>query len=88
MWMDYAYQYSSGGFPFKGTNWKNLNNNWCGQVGGVEDMNGDGRDDLVCHDDRTGKVWVDIYKTSSRFNGLSDKRIPNILSPVWPAGGS
>ena len=33
------------------------------------DFDGDGRDDLLCHDPAAGKLWVDLADASGRFYG-------------------
>jgi hypothetical protein len=66
-WVDYA----DGNGRFTGTNWSR-DANWC--AGSTErlsvgDYNGDGRDDLMCHDVVSGTKWVDYANSSGRFFG-------------------
>lgn len=64
-WIDYAS--ISGGFD--GTDWS-ITSNWClasTRRIHVGDFDGDGRDDLLCHDTTTGGIWVDYADYSGRF---------------------
>jgi len=66
-WIDYAD--TSG--HFTGTNWSSTAI-WC--VGGqqrlyVGDVDGDMRDDFLCHDTRTGDKWIDLADTAGQFGG-------------------
>ena len=79
--LDYAAP--SDPFPFSGTDWSK-SNSWCTQDAQVADINGDGMADVVCHDDRQGKVSVDLCDGATTFDGLDDRRIPDIDSGVWP----
>lgn len=71
-------------FPFSGTNWSDYNFHWCNREMQTGDMNDDGQADLVCYNPDSGKVSIDFYTTTSKFNGVSNLRIPNVDSPVWP----
>ncbi|NET67261.1 MAG: trypsin-like serine protease [Moorea sp. SIO1G6] len=81
IWIDYSNPRTTG-FPFAGGyNWRDKDFPWCGQDMQMHDMNNDGRDDLVCHNLATGQVWVDYSRDQSTpFNGLTDVRVPNIIS--------
>jgi len=75
-WIDYV----SGTATFAGTDWSTTFN-WCsGDTRNIHigDFNGDGRDDLLCHDTRTGNRWVDLANTSGQF-GNTDAT----ASGVW-----
>ena len=66
-WVDYA----DGRGRFTGTDW-HRNAYWCSHNGGalyVGDFNGDGREDLLCHDKNTGYKWVDYADSNGHFNG-------------------
>ncbi len=74
-WIDFAN--ASG--QFLGTNWSR-ESNWCRHDNGrlfVGDFNGDGRDDLLCHDVSTGKKWVDLANASGQFLGTDWSRAAN-----------
>jgi hypothetical protein len=77
---------ADGGFPYDSVNWSDYNYSFCGQQPAIGFMNGaDGNSDLVCYDDRTGKVWVDLNGGGTgSFNDAYDWRIPDIDSPLWP----
>lgn len=77
-WVDYAD--SSG--RFRGTNWSrtsdaSADNAWCSISSSrklfLGDTNGDGRDDLVCHDS-SGRTWVDLADSSGRYRGTNWSR--------------
>jgi hypothetical protein len=56
---------------FNGTDWE-APLNWCSHAGGelhIGDFNGDGRDDMLCHDTSTGHKWVARARGNGRFNG-------------------
>jgi hypothetical protein len=64
-WIDYAD--ASG--EFTGTNWQ-MATDWCNSNGAtlfVGDVNGDSRDDLVCHSAATGTKWIDYANASGQF---------------------
>ncbi|HEY3494991.1 MAG TPA: FG-GAP-like repeat-containing protein [Polyangiaceae bacterium] len=66
-WVDLSN--SSG--QFLGTDWSS-GANWCGHANGrlsVGDFNGDGRDDLLCHDRANGDKWIDFANASGQFGG-------------------
>jgi hypothetical protein len=76
---------STPAFPFAGVNdWGDVTFPFCGQTRQVRDMNDDGRADLLCHDDRTGLVWIDLASSSLGYDGVYDQRIPDIDAPIWP----
>lgn len=55
---------------FEGTNWYR-NAGWCSHSGSqllTGDFNRDGRDDLLCHDDR-GRKWIDYANARGEFEG-------------------
>jgi hypothetical protein len=59
--------------PFTGTTWSSAMN-WCGHSTGqllIGDFNGDGRDDMLCHDTANGNKWVSLATTSGTFTGTS-----------------
>jgi hypothetical protein len=65
-WIDYA---ASNG-RLNGTDWS-TGANWCGHASGrlfVGDFDGNGSDDILCHDRDTGRKWID-YASSGQFNG-------------------
>ncbi|MEQ8272095.1 MAG: FG-GAP-like repeat-containing protein [Deltaproteobacteria bacterium] len=67
VWVDYAG--TSG--QFYGTDWS-IDNDWCRATGAylhIGDFNGDGRDDLLCHNRVSGTVHVDYANASGRFYG-------------------
>lgn len=62
--------YSNGG-TFAGTDWQN-NVAWCNGAADsllVGDFNGDGRDDLLCHNTVTGKKSIDFADANGQFTG-------------------
>lgn len=64
-WIDYA----NGGFT--GTDWMN-SASWCNHDSGelhVADFDGDGHDDLLCHDISDGRLWVDLADEAGHFDG-------------------
>jgi hypothetical protein len=67
-WIDYA---STSG-QFGGTNWSSAAG-WCNSGSSrrlhVGDFNGDGRDDILCHDLVNGSEWIDYASTSGQFAG-------------------
>lgn len=68
-------------FPFNGADWTSVNR-WCnesiGHIPALSDANGDGRDDLYCYDNDTGKLWVNQFESPNFFNYSSDYSIPEI----------
>ncbi|MGC4069774.1 MAG: FG-GAP-like repeat-containing protein [Polyangiaceae bacterium] len=77
-WIDYA---STTG-TFLGTDWER-NANWCNHGTGrvfIGDYNGDGRDDLLCHDVNTGYKWIDYASTTGTFLGTDWERNTNWCS--------
>ncbi|MCA9707967.1 MAG: VCBS repeat-containing protein, partial [Myxococcales bacterium] len=68
-WVDYAN--ASG--QFLGTNWS-TGNAWCDndpQQLFIGDFDGDGHDDLLCHDSATGYKWIDYANASGQFLGTN-----------------
>ncbi|MET0344273.1 MAG: VCBS repeat-containing protein [Polyangiales bacterium] len=60
------------GGQFSGTSWS-ANLGWCNHAGSqlfVGDFNGDGRDDMLCHDNQ-GRKWVSLATSSGSFTGTS-----------------
>jgi hypothetical protein len=58
-------------YGFAGTDWRGAAN-WCHHAGSelhVGDFNGDGRDDLLCHDVDDGYKWIDYADSNGRFGG-------------------
>ncbi|XP_032241050.2 uncharacterized protein LOC5515387 [Nematostella vectensis] len=47
---------------FTGTDWTNFK--WCGMTGEVYsgDFNGDGKDDILCHEPHSGKKWISFNR--------------------------
>ena len=77
-WIDYA---STTG-TFDGGDWYR-NGNWCSHAAArlfVGDFNGDGRDDLLCHDIGSGKKWLDLADANGQFNGSDWSRDANWCS--------
>lgn len=73
-WIDYAN--ASG--QFQGTNWTR-EANWCNDTSQelfIGDYNGDGEDDMLCHDAVTGFKWID-YAASGQFFGTNWSRDAN-----------
>ncbi|WP_181233890.1 FG-GAP repeat domain-containing protein [Enhygromyxa salina] len=65
-WIDYA---DSNG-QFWGTDWS-YTDGWCAHAGSelhIGDFNGDGRDDMLCHD-TDGQKWIDFANGSGQFWG-------------------
>ena len=63
--------YASATGTFGGTDWS-LAAGWCNFHGArilVGDLNGDNRDDLVCHSAVSGARWVDLASSLGRFAG-------------------
>lgn len=61
----------SGLGTFEGTDWSS-SSGWCNANGAtlsVGDVNGDGRDDLVCHNVSNGWKWVDYASSTGSFTG-------------------
>jgi len=68
-WIDHA----NAAGQFNGTNWE-LNMRWCHQSSGqlfVDDFNGDGRDDMLCHDANSGHKWISFANNANGFDGTS-----------------
>lgn len=75
-WVDYA-DFSG---RFRGTNWSRTSdaaadNSWC-SVGNsyqlyLDDVDGDGRDDMICHNRANGRTWLDLADGSGRFRGTN-----------------
>jgi hypothetical protein len=77
-WIDYAN--TAGEFGLG--DWYR-NGNWCGHAAArlfVGDFNGDGRDDLLCHDTGSGKKWIDFADANGQFNGTNWSRDANWCS--------
>jgi hypothetical protein len=77
-WIDFA----SASGTFLGTDWER-NATWCNHATGrvlVGDFNGDGRDDLLCHDVGSGYKWIDFASTSGTFLGTDWERNANWCS--------
>jgi hypothetical protein len=59
------------------TDWER-NMGWCNHSGAqlhIGDFNGDGRDDLLCHDTNTGHKWIAYSKNgANRFTGTDWER--------------
>ncbi|MFM2416140.1 MAG: hypothetical protein RL385_863 [Pseudomonadota bacterium] len=56
---------------FTGVNWTRAQS-WCNKTSEimlVGDVNGNGRDDLVCHDGNTGYLMVDLAEVNGIFSG-------------------
>jgi len=54
---------------YSGTNWKKLAMGWCSNSGEnlhVADFNGDGRDDMLCHDG-AGRIWIAYSNVEGNF---------------------
>lgn len=65
------FDYADTAGAFSGTDW-HIESNWCGDPTSrlhIGDVNADGRDDLLCHDARTGHKAVDYSDASARFYG-------------------
>ena len=65
-WIDYANTEGR----LAGTDWS-TSANWCGHSTGrllVGDFDGNGFDDILCHDRDTGRKWID-YASNGQFNG-------------------
>lgn len=66
-WLDYA---STTG-TYAGTDWS-TSAAWCNHNTAqlfVGDFNGDGKDDILCHDVSSGYKWVDYASTTGTFGG-------------------
>jgi hypothetical protein len=66
-WIDY----SDGSGIFPGTD-VYYAFQWCNHAAGevlIGDFNGDGRDDLLCHDVLMGHVWIDYADLAGHFSG-------------------
>ncbi|KAJ8041164.1 hypothetical protein HOLleu_11902 [Holothuria leucospilota] len=64
-----AYANSAGNFH-DGTGWEQ-SMGWCWRPGEelyIGDFNGDGKDDLMCHDSETGYKWVALANYQNNFN--------------------
>jgi hypothetical protein len=58
---------------FTGTTWE-AGLGWCNHAGAqlhIGDFNGDSRDDMLCHDTRTGYKWVARATGAGRFTGTT-----------------
>ncbi len=61
---------------FDGTDF-HQNTSWCSGHNGVlyhGDFNGDNRDDLFCHDNHSGEMWIDYADASGHFAGTDFNR--------------
>jgi microsomal dipeptidase-like Zn-dependent dipeptidase len=86
-WIDYARR----GGEFEGVDWKRSDSPtadqaWC-LTGAtrklyVGDYNGDGRDDLLCHQS-DGKSWIDYANSSGQFFGTNWDRNTNSVDKNW-----
>ena len=68
-WIDYAN--NSG--EFTGTNWSR-DADWCMADGAqlrIGDFNGDGRDDMLCHNKLNGFKWIDYADANGQFSGTN-----------------
>lgn len=66
-WIDFA----GGSGELWGTDWYR-HGGWCAEAAhriSTGDFNGDGRDDLLCHDASDGRKWVDLASMSGEFHG-------------------
>jgi hypothetical protein len=66
---NFAIDYASVSGQFAGSDFS-MSTGWCNSNGArlfVGDANGDGRDDLVCHNVATGSKWVDYANASGQF---------------------
>lgn len=89
MAIDYAWMFGKdysprSEFPFTGTDWKNDENDWCRSEMFTQNMNIDNKADLVCYDDRIGKIWVNINTSETIFDRYTDWKLPNIDQGAWP----
>ncbi len=78
-WIDFA----DAAGEFGGTNWSRTTG-WCQRETArllVGDFNGDGRDDLLCHDVASGEKWIDVADGSGHFSGTDWSR-----NAVWCRG--
>jgi len=52
---------------YSGTNWHKAMN-WCGTTGTLflADFNNDGKEDLLCHEQSTGKKWISYNRYPSK----------------------
>jgi len=70
-----AYANADGNFD-AGTGWyKGMG--WCNHRGAkllVADFNGDGKDDMMCHDTRNGYKWISFANRVGAFDGTSWER--------------
>jgi hypothetical protein len=74
-WVDYA----DGAGQFLGTDWSRAAN-WCNHDTAelhIGDFNGDGRDDMLCHDVANGTKWIDYADGSGQFLGTDWSRAAN-----------
>lgn len=69
-------------FPFEGTNWQNINTKWCREKTTeltIGDVNGDGKDDLVCYNTSTGQIYIDSAREKyNTFDSINE----NIFPPI------
>jgi hypothetical protein len=59
------------GGTFNGTQWADTTNAWCSHADGrlhIGDFNGDGLDDMLCHDVKLGYKWVALATGNGAFN--------------------
>jgi len=74
-WIDYA----DANGQYGGTDWQR-DGHWCDEQTSrlyVGDFNGDGRDDLLCHDVVTGNKWMDLADANGQFNNTDWERHEN-----------
>ncbi|MDQ7050937.1 MAG: FG-GAP-like repeat-containing protein [Enterobacterales bacterium] len=79
-WIDYSYR----GGEYRKINWQRSNTppsndrSWCRLSNKsklfVGDFNGDGKDDLLCHQSN-GKNWIDFANTQGTFQGTDWQRV-------------
>jgi hypothetical protein len=68
--------YAQGSGEFTGTDWER-SMGWCSHSGAqlrIGDFNGDGRDDLLCHDTGNGHKWIAYAQGSGEFTGTDWER--------------
>jgi hypothetical protein len=69
--------FATGSGTFTGTSWSAALN-WCNDTAvQVGDVDGDGREDMICHDRNSGRNWISLAKADGSFAGTTRVSLPD-----------